>query len=156
MREQILTKLLVGALCGLVSLPCLAGDWIAAGMSDNTDQFVDFSSIEKNGDVHGAWRLAVLNRSDDGTAYTLIWAENNCRTKKVRYVEYADYDLSGNNIRSGTDDSPWKRVTPGSIGEFAMEAVCKKKAPEIVFPARTPHEVADKVRQYRIDKGHWK
>lgn len=149
-------KEIVAVCCALASVPSFAGDWVAGGATDSIDQFVDYSSIEQNNDTRGAWLIHVINRDKRGIAYTLFWAEHNCQSKKIRYMDYVHYDMSGKIIESGNEPTSWGRAIPGSIGETALKAVCQKEKPTIIFPNTSPEKVAEAIRKYRTSNGEWK
>lgn len=76
--------------------------------------------------------------------------------KKIRYMDYVHYDMSGKIIESGNEPTSWGRAIPGSIGETALKAFCQKEKPTIIFPNTSPEKVAEAIRKYRTSNGEWK
>lgn len=153
MNRAVITFSILGALACNVAI---ADEWIAGGASDNSDQLINISSIEKDGDVRGTWVMHISNSTDDGVAYTLVWEEFNCKAKKMRYLDFFSYDSSGQNIKSQTGNNEWDRVLPGTVGEASFQAVCQEPHPEVIIADETPFQIAEKVREYRISTGEWK
>lgn len=149
-----MNKTFIAACCALASFQSFAGDWTPAGRMQNQVQFVDYSSIQKSGDIRGTWMLCIFNNDKNGDAYSLVWVDFDCKNKKIRESDYTYYDIAGNVNAAGKWNVNWSRAFPGSIGETACTTVCQQDS-LVLFKDKTPHWVAKTVREAMTQNGEW-
>lgn len=148
-------KLLIGALCGLPSLPTFAVDrWTVGGMSDTAAQIVNVSTIESNGNIKETWTVTVHSKRTDGYDYDVSWRQFNCKTQKMRFTNWSTRKFGGGVVKR-FPDSEWFRIEPGTIGAAAFSQVCKK--PTYQFgDYNTIEDAAKGFRKFAFEYGIWK
>lgn len=148
-------KLLIGALCGLVSVPSFAADtWSLGGWSSEVAYIVDISTIENTGNTRETWMAMVRSKTNDGVDYYVSWGQFDCKTKKMRRT-----DTSARKFNKGVvfdiPTNEWYRPEPGSIAEGAFDVVCKKPT-NIFGDFDTIEEAAKGIRKKMFDLDIWK
>lgn len=122
-------KLLFSALCGLVSLPCLAGDWRFIAASDRLAYAYEASTMETINGITGVWIMARPEYHRMGEhIFELTWEEYDCKRKVSRTINGfgAFRDLSGKGQMAALtfDNTSWQRALPKSISAELLKKVC--------------------------------
>jgi hypothetical protein len=69
------------------------------------------------------WIKKAPGESDAPGPYKLFRFELNCSLEQIRTLSWAEYDASGNLIRSG-DEGKWGSVVPETLGEILTHGAC--------------------------------
>lgn len=98
-------------------------NWVLFESTDTSDFYIDKSSLMRTGDVVTAWESFVLKKKK---ASVKILKEFNCKTRQHRRLTgtiYSKMNFTGDSMPMPKED--WIYVTRESIGEEALDFVCK-------------------------------
>lgn len=107
-------------------------DWTHVGASDNSDVYVDYASIRKNGRLVKLWALIdykSVNRSADGKTYLSqrYQEEYDCNQERYKILFYSWHTGNmgtGNTVYSEAHPGEWRPVPPSSISAIHMSIAC--------------------------------
>jgi tetratricopeptide (TPR) repeat protein len=98
--------------------------WREFGQATNTHNYVDLKTFD---DVHNGsvklWIKEANGESDAPGPYKLFRFELNCNAEQIRTLSLAEYDISGNLIRSG-EGGRWGGIVPDTLGEILEHGAC--------------------------------
>ena len=98
-------------------------NWILFESTDTSDLYIDKSSLKRTGDVVTVWESIVLKQKKVSVK---ILKEFNCKTRQHRRLSgtiYNKMNFTGDTMAMPKED--WEYVTRESIGEEALDFVCK-------------------------------
>jgi len=128
LRQAITSALAIFALAA--TAPARA-EWDKVVETDVVVQYVDSTTITKNGDLRKAWRLQDFKSpTPDGKQSIRILGEYDCKGERMRILFGSSYTgpmatgeslfLGGGNV----DD--WDRAPAGTMGELVLKFVCSR------------------------------
>jgi hypothetical protein len=98
-------------------------NWVLMDSTDITENYIDKTSLKRNGDNVMLWESFVLKK--DKTSAKIL-KEFNCKTKQHRTLSgtfYSKINFTGDTMALSKKD--WEYVTRGSYGEDILEYACK-------------------------------
>ena len=132
-------KLLIGVLCGIFCLPCMAEDsWGYAGRRDGQVILYDISTIETRGNIKGTWLLLVNEKTTDDIDYVVIWEEFDCSNNRYKFTAGGTAHTFGKKEYLRLPGRDWQRFHPGTPMAEIHKGVCKKEPYNLNFPAFHP------------------
>ena len=110
--------------------PALA-DWVKVIETDVVVQYVDPTTITKNGDLRKAWRLQDFKSpTPDGKQSLRILGEYDCKEERMRILFGSSYSgpmASGDSLfLGGGNVDDWDRAPAGTMGELVLKFVCSR------------------------------
>lgn len=92
--------------------------------------FFDGESIHQNNDLISVWERTVHDKPESLPGGKKIREvrtlyEINCSSKKLRLLQIVQYLTDGNLDTAIPKESPAESVTPGSMDERLLKAVCQ-------------------------------
>ena len=132
MRLIINLKQIIFAVVLTVSaVPVMAG-WMKYSESDESDQYIDLSSIRKSGDLRKVWQMWDYRiRGKYGQSSQTLRTEFNCKDETTRLLVVNGYEeplANGKVLSSVThNNDQWFDIPPDTAGARALELVCAKK-----------------------------
>ena len=119
----------------LVSQSAWAGwEVVDSGGSEATffTRYWDPATVRKTADGRRAWVMNAYEQiqTQSGRAYLSqkILFEYDCRGERYRMLQWTEYSGpmgGGQDVARGDEPDRWKVVSPDSIGEAQLQAVCK-------------------------------
>ncbi len=107
--------------------------WVSANNQVGLTIYVDPDTISRNGDLVELWQLydykAVQTVGGDSFLSSKAHRQFDCvkqRTRLLAFTHFTGNMGSGNRIVSDRDESEWRPVTPGSVGQSMWKVACGK------------------------------
>lgn len=124
-------KRLVPAFILLSTSIAYAQNWVPIGKTDvdNTDFYVESSSIKKVGGLKRAWVMQNLSKPDDRTLSRRLYEEFDCNEDKFRIIQLTGFDEGmgkGKILFDYSSVDKWSYPPPGSMNFMVLKFVCKK------------------------------
>ena len=118
----------------LVSLMMLAGsawaEWVMYEKSDSGTFYYDPASIRKDGHIRRVWTLQSYSTpGDKGTMSSRVRTEYDCKEERFTNLYLSNHSepmAGGEVLISGSPDTKWNYIPPGSIAETLLKIVCAK------------------------------
>lgn len=122
MQKYLIATLLV------FSATNASAQWVEIYKGNNAVQYIDRTSIKKNGNLGEAWVLGDRYKPDeDGILSVLYLTEFDCkdrRTRSLRYIAHNDHMARGRVIAKGPLNGVWKFIATGTVAELQLKFVC--------------------------------
>ena len=103
-------------------------DWVALGGTNQSDAFIDPTTVQTTGRIRRVWTLHNLRLADeDGDRSYRSLLEYDCQDLIYRSVEtlfYANAMAQGRPSGRNGAPSPWRSVEDGSISAAMQRLVC--------------------------------
>jgi len=116
----------------LISTPALA-EWTMIQTSDNENVYVDFETIQKNGDLTAISTLNDYYTAQQKQALSTQFIElHDCRHKKFKVLSmkhYSENMAKGDSIEGfsfNEADIAWSGVVNYSVGELKANIICSR------------------------------
>ena len=130
----MMKRLLMGLML-LMTATAASAEWILVGDNDEFIQYVDRTTIRRNGNLVKIWGLRdfkTVQKAADGQSYlsSKTQEEYDCKEEKVRMLAFTVYDGkmgNGKVVESVYDATRWIPIAPESIGEAKWKKACGKK-----------------------------
>lgn len=104
--------------------------WVAIGKSYGFVQYVDPTTVRKDGNFRRVWQVQDLEaRTQNGELSHRALAEYDCKERRARYLSATSHSgpmASGQTIVSMNNPTPWHDVPPGTISEGNLQFVCAR------------------------------
>ena len=104
-------------------------DWVALGGTNQSDAFIDPTTVQTTGRIRRVWTLHNLRLADeDGDRSYRSLLEYDCQDQIYRSVEtlfYADAMAQGRPSGRNGAPSPWRALEDGSISAAMQRLVCE-------------------------------
>jgi hypothetical protein len=104
--------------------------WRPFNQNSNAVSYVEHSYVDmktfdttRGGSVK-LWIKEAHGEGDTPGPYKLFRFELNCNAEQIRTLSWAEYDASGNLIRSG-EGGRWASVVPDTLGEILNHGACR-------------------------------
>jgi tetratricopeptide (TPR) repeat protein len=98
--------------------------WRQFNQTSDTHSYVDMETFDVTaGGSVKLWIKEAPGESDAPGPYKLFRFELNCSAEQIRTLSWAEYDASGNLIRSG-EGGRWRGVVPDTLGEILEHGTC--------------------------------
>ncbi len=129
-----LKRLLLMTLLVLSSGPAYA-EWVWAGANNQVGLtiYVDPDTIRRNGDLVKLWQLYDYKavQTVGGASFLSSKAQRqfDCvkqHTRLLAFTHFTGNMGSGNRVFSDLDESEWRPVAPGSVGQSMWKVACGK------------------------------
>lgn len=106
-----------------------SAEWVKVIETDVVVQYVDPTTITKNGDLRKAWRLQDFKSpTPDGKQSMRILGEYDCKGERMRILFGSSYTgpmASGESLfLGGGNVDDWDRAPAGTMGELVLKFVC--------------------------------
>ena len=135
--EQIMRKILVASLLGLLSTSALSENWKMINASYQNGGklvYIDKDSIRKNGKYTELWEKIEFINDKDGLDKILGLIIYDCPNKRFGALNaisyYKDGRIEGNEDLN-VSNVKWSAPPPGTLNEAVYSAVCKNIWPSI-------------------------
>jgi surface-adhesin protein E len=126
--------------CLLITLPVLSSGpayaewmWVSANNQVGLTIYVDPDTISRNGDLVKLWQLydykAVQTVGSDAFLSSKAQRQFDCvkqRTRLLAFTHFTGNMGSGNRVFSDLDESEWRPVASGSVGQSMWKVACGK------------------------------
>ena len=103
-------------------------DWVAFGGTNQSDAFIDPTTVQTTGRIRRVWTLHNLRLADeDGDRSYRSLLEYDCQDQIYRSVEtlfYANAMAQGRPSGRNGAPSPWRALEDGSISAALQKLVC--------------------------------
>jgi tetratricopeptide (TPR) repeat protein len=101
--------------------------WHQFSQSSDARSYIDMRTFDnaRSGSVK-LWIKEAQSESDAPGPYQLFRFELNCGAEQLRTLSWAEYDASGNVVRSGEGGGRWGSVMPDTLGEILEHGACGK------------------------------
>jgi hypothetical protein len=116
----------------LISTPA-AAEWTMIQSSDNENVYVDFDTLQKNGDLVSVSTLNDYNFAQQKKELSAQFTElHDCKHKKFKALSlsyYSENMAKGNVIAVSSFNEPeiaWSDVVNYSVGELKANIVCSR------------------------------
>jgi hypothetical protein len=125
-------KLLLLLFSILISLSSY-GEWINhSSDTDGNDFYLDYGTIKQHSGYNYAWEMAdYIEPSPYGHLSIKVYKKYDCSLARYQILSFVYYKQSmGKGSPAGTENpsnSEWRYPSPGSVGAFTIEDVCKQK-----------------------------
>lgn len=116
----------------LISTPA-AAEWTMIQASDNENVYVDFDTLQKNGNLVTASTLndyySAQQKKELSTQFTEL---HDCKSKKFKALSisyYSENMAKGNVIQAANFNEPeiaWSDVVKHSVGELKANIICSR------------------------------
>lgn len=110
---------------GLLAAPAMAqaAEWALLSAQDEVAVFLDKASVTRGPAT--AWVLFVQHE-----AYYVSRFEYDCSGRRYRMLNLMAYDTGSSTAKTSSSEvADWSAVTPNSLGEDQLKAVCEGKVP---------------------------
>ena len=126
-----LKQIIVAVVLTVSAVPVMAG-WMKYSESDESDQYIDLSSIRKSGDLRKVWQMWDYRiRGKYGQSSQTLRTEFNCKDETTRLLVVNGYEepLANGKVLSSVTHNNDQRfdIPPDTAGARALELVCSKK-----------------------------
>jgi surface-adhesin protein E len=108
--------------------------WASANNQVGLTIYVDPETIRRNGDLVKLWQLYdyKTRQTVGGDSFLSSKAQRqfDCVTQRTRLLAFTHFTGnmgSGNRVFSDLDESEWKPVAPGSVGQALWRFACSKQ-----------------------------
>lgn len=117
----------------LLLLSCalpLHAQWTPVDGSEKSYDYVDWQTLRAEGDLRRVWTLHdLLQRDKDGDMSYRNHLEYDCaggRYRSLQSLFYAGSMATGRLTGRSEAPSPWRVVSPGTIGATVMRSACSR------------------------------
>ena len=108
-------------------------NWILVSGTGSANEYIDMSTIQRNGNVVTAWVLGDLAepRPFKGKTFRSLktQVEFDCAANRFRQINaslYSGQMGAGTVLESGSVSNPWEPAVPQSVGQTKLRAVCQR------------------------------
>ena len=134
MRYCTRFRLLLTLMLACVSSVAMA-DWTFYGSNKDSDLYIDFQSIRKDGEIAKMWFMEDyrgVKKISYGRSFlsATTLGEYDCKEKRVRtdsFAIYSDEKGGGDVVFTSKIKMDWEPIVPASLGEILWKNACGKK-----------------------------
>jgi hypothetical protein len=115
----------------IVSLTPAQAEWEKITENNNLINYIDKSTIKKDGNTRKVWRLTDLkNREITGEMSIRMMVEHDCKEDLFRYLSVSNHSepmAGGRIINQGRkDEKEWNAVPPETLSATIHKILCAK------------------------------